>query len=195
MTNDGQTEGKSTIKDESLIVFSFGVLMTLLAGIYFQIQGYPLVNTATETLDVITPPLYMLPVFLPLGILVGEVFCLWRQNEPKSAIQLFVTISIMGSLSFFRLITTIPISGHAIILTFFLLHEIITNTHKHLLRIVVGIVIFVITCNYKFLVWSDPLTFLLGIIVGLILWVLSYLCGKILHRNAESFFDSLQFLI
>ena len=61
------------VENESFIVYSTGLVLTILAGIYFHVTGYPLVVTATEILPIISPPLYMLPIFLLLGILLGEL--------------------------------------------------------------------------------------------------------------------------
>jgi type IV secretory pathway VirB6-like protein len=67
---------------EILIVYGMALIITILSAIFFTINGYPLVRTATETLDTIAPPLYMIPIFIPLGILFGELLFLLLSKYP-----------------------------------------------------------------------------------------------------------------
>ncbi len=166
---------KSTIK-EIVIVYGIGVIITFLSVIFFMINGYPLVNTATETLNIVTPPFYMNSIFLPYGMLIGEI--LWKWNEKKAwkcCIMLLIECITVAILSFTRYITNIPFSGHAIIIFFYLIHQLIYNKAKFPLRILIGIGVLVITGIYKLFLWNDPITFFLGAIVGIILWVPGYL--------------------
>jgi hypothetical protein len=112
----------------------------------------------------------MLPVFFPFGILLGDVLLLWRKGNLRESIIKFILLLIIGGFSFFRLMTTIPLSGHAIILTYYLLYEIVTNNQKSGLRIISGIVPYIITIYFKFLIWNDPLTFLSGLVFGAAVW-------------------------
>ncbi len=161
---------------EPLIVYSTGLIMTILSGIFFGIIGYPYVNTATETLDILTPPLYMIPVFLPYGILIGELIWIWNEKKERNICILFLLDCIFISLfSFTRYITNIPFSGHVIILSFYLAHQGITNRFQYPLRFLIGFIVLVITGVYKLLIWNDPFTFVLGAIVGIALWVPGFL--------------------
>jgi hypothetical protein len=168
-------EEKSTLK-ESLIVFSIALLLTTFAGIYFSIRGYPLVTTFTGTLAVYTPPLYMIPVFFPYGILLGEIVWLWvDKRERFMIILLFIECLVVGLLSFIRYIITIPFSGHAIIIFFFLFHQGSIQRIRYPLRFMIGLITLLITVIFKLFVWNDPLTFLLGALVGIGIWFLGYL--------------------
>lgn len=83
------TNLKSTIK-EPLIIYGTGIIITIPSAIFFSIRGYPLVLTATETLDIITPPLCMILIFFPYRILIGEVIWMWNEKrEEKVYILLF----------------------------------------------------------------------------------------------------------
>ena len=94
---------------EFLIVYSIGLIITILSAIYFTVKGYPLVTTATETLDIYASPLYIIIIFFPYGILIGEVYWLWNvQKERKLAILMFIECIIVGILSFIRYIINIP---------------------------------------------------------------------------------------
>ena len=161
---------------ETLIVYAIGLIITILSAIFFSIRGYPLVNTATETLNIVTPPLYMIPIFLTYGILIGEVIWIWNEKKERAIciLLLFECISV-AILAFMRYIINIPFSGHTIILFFYLLHQVVNNRVQYPLRFIIGIVVLIITIIYKIFLWNDAFTFLLGAILGSTLWIPGFL--------------------
>ena len=68
---------------ELLIIYGTGLIVIILSALFFTFRGYPLVTTATETLNIYTPPLYMIPIFFPYGILIGEAIWLWDEQKEK----------------------------------------------------------------------------------------------------------------
>jgi len=58
---------------ELIVIYGTGLKITIFSGIFFIIIGYPLVVTATVTLNIKTPPIYMIPIFIPYGILIGDL--------------------------------------------------------------------------------------------------------------------------
>ena len=157
---------------ELAIIYITSAIITILSGLFFIIRGYPLVTTATETLSIYTPPLYMISIFFPFGILIGEVIWLWNEEkELYSYLSLLIECLIIGIFSFIRYIISIPFSGHMIILSFYLLHQIINNRIQYPLRFFFGIAVFIITMIYKIFFWNDPITLLLGALLGTVLWL------------------------
>ncbi|UCC18688.1 MAG: hypothetical protein JSV62_11340 [Promethearchaeota archaeon] len=162
---------KPSVK-EPFIIYSTGLILIILSVIFFSIRGYPLVSTATEILNIYTPPIYMIPIFFPYGILIGEVIWSWNEQKKQSNyILLIIEIIIIGLFSFIRYFISIPFSGHAIILSFYLLHEAVNNRFNYPLRILIGIAILILTLIYKVYLWNDPITFLLGALLGVVLWI------------------------
>ncbi|MFX1589626.1 MAG: hypothetical protein ACFFC1_15860 [Promethearchaeota archaeon] len=161
---------------EPLIVYATGVIITIFSAIFFSIRGYPLVNTATETLNIATPPLYMISIFLPYGILIGEIIWIWieKKNRDIFILLLLECISV-ALLAFLRYFINIPFSGHAIILFFYLPHQLVNNKNQYPSRLIIGIVVFIITIIYKIFLWNDPITFVLGAILGFVLWIPEFL--------------------
>ncbi|MFX1291069.1 MAG: hypothetical protein ACFFAG_08940 [Promethearchaeota archaeon] len=148
------------------------MILIILSIIFFSLRGYPLVTTATETLNIDTPPLYMIPIFLPYGILLGEVIWMWNEKQKRiTYILLFIESVALGIFSLIRYIIGIPFSGHAILLFFYLPHQAINNRFQYPLRFLIGITVLIITGYYKIFLWNDPTTFLLGAVLGVILWV------------------------
>jgi hypothetical protein len=155
-----------------VVIYGTSLLITLLSVVFFGVSGYPLVSTATEVLSIETPPLYMIPIFFPYGILLGEVIWLWNEKEdPYSYLLLLIECFIVGIFSFIRYLISIPFSGHMIILMFYLLHQIVNNQFKYTLRVLYGLTILIITLIYKIYFWNDPITLLLGAFLGIGLWL------------------------
>jgi hypothetical protein len=169
---------------EICVVYSTGLVITALSAIYFGIIGYPLVNKAFETLNIKTPPLYMISIFLPYGILIGEVLWLFiGKKERNLYILLCCECIFVGIFSFVRYIITIPFSGHTIILFFYLLHQASNNKFRYSFRILIGAVVLIITILYKIIFWNDPFTFLLGALLGTAIWIPGYLYRVIKARK------------
>jgi hypothetical protein len=157
---------------EAIIIYGTGLITTILSIFFFAIRGYPFVITATETLSILTPPLYMIPVFLPFGILIGEIIWLWNEKKDRiSYILLMIESFAVAIFSFIRYIIIIPLSGHAMILFFYILHQAINDKIKHPIRLLIGIAVLIITIVYKFFFWNDPITFFLGALLGIALWL------------------------
>ena len=145
---------------ELLIVYATGVIITILSAFFFSIRGYPLVNTATETLNIVTPPLYMISIFLPYGILIGELIWIWNEKKERAiCILLLFECICVAILAFVRYIINIPLSGHAIILFFYLPHQVVNNRAKYLLRLIIGLIVLSITIIYKIFLWNDLIIF------------------------------------
>jgi hypothetical protein len=157
---------------EVIIIYGAGIILTLLSVIFFSIRGYPLVSTMTETLDIVTPPLYMIPIFIPYGFLLGEVIWMWNEKQKRTKYILLLTeCGVVGLVSFIRYIIGIPFSGHAILISFYLFHQALNNRFRYKMRFLIGIIVLCITAIYKIFLWEDPTTFLLGILLGIILWL------------------------
>ena len=180
-----QNKTKLTIK-ELLIVYGAGLIMTILSIIYFSIQGYPLVNTATEVLTLYAPPIYMIPIFFPYGLLLGEIIWLWYQKTNYKILLLYsIEVLIIGIVSFVRYEIAIPFSGHAIVIFYYLGHQMFNNRNKYKLRIIIGILVLVITFIFKFFIWNDYITFILGGLLGCLIWFLGFLIQRVILRNSE----------
>ncbi len=164
---------------KSVFIYSISLILTSLAALYFYLKGYPPVNTANGSLNIITPPIYMIPIFITLGILIGDFLWIFlKEKDYKSASILFLECLSLGILSFLRIITTIPYSGHTLILSFYLCYYLISNKKRDLTVIFIGILILIITIYFKFFLWNDPITFFLGILFGIILWIPGFFYRK-----------------
>jgi len=161
---------------ELIVIYGTVLIITIFSGIFFIIIGYPLVVTANGTLNIKTPPIYMIPIFIPYGILIGELIWIWNEKGKSNLLILFFfECFIVAAFSFIRYIIGFPFSGHAIILFFYLPHQAINNRFQHPLRFLIGLIVLLITGIYKLFLWNDHITFLLGAILGIALWLPGFL--------------------
>lgn len=170
---------------EILTIYGLSLSITIIAWIIFEIQGYPLVVTAKETLTYATPAIYMIPIFIPLGILLGElIWDLYQEKNNKHLITNLGGLSIIAIVSGVRIFFKIPLSGHSLILSYFILHEIVTNKSRYIFRIMIGCIILLLTSFYKIFLWQDFITLLLGFLGGIIIWGTNYyFCIKLNTQN------------
>jgi hypothetical protein len=120
-------------------------------------------------LEELTPLAYLFPIFLPVGMLAGEA--VWRTlagERLRACILAFALLSlvVLGGARFAFLI---PLSGHAVVLGFFLVWYARRTAVGPLL---VGGLLLLQTAYYKLVVWHDPLTLSLGLCAGAALAVL-----------------------
>lgn len=157
---------------ELIIIYGSGLTITFLSIIFFAFRGYSFLITATETLSILTPPIYMIPVFFPFGILIGEMIWFWNEKKDSiSYLSLLFECIIVTIFSFIRYVIIIPFSGHSIILFFYILHQAINNKLKHPTRLLIGFGVLIITIIYKIFFWNDPITFFLGALLGILVWI------------------------
>ncbi|MFX1314402.1 MAG: hypothetical protein ACFE9T_00930 [Promethearchaeota archaeon] len=177
------TNLKPSVK-EPLIIYGSGLIITIISVIFFSITGYPLITTATETLNAVTPPLYMISIFFPYGILLGELVWIWEEKKELDLCFLFfIECIILALFSFIRYISSIPFSGHTIILSFYISHQVINNKFHYPIRFLVGLIVLIITLIYKIIIWSDPITFLMGALLGIGIWFPGFLYRLKKNKN------------
>ncbi|TFF87950.1 MAG: hypothetical protein EU550_02280 [Promethearchaeota archaeon] len=171
---------------EPYVTYGISVIITILAILFFQIVGYPRVVTSTQILDIYTSPFYMIPIFIPFGILLGEL--LWmlfniKEIKKQQLISLVVGLILIGLLSLLRYILGLPYSGHTLILAFYIPNQIVKSEKKDPVRILIGFIIFLITSVYKLIFWLDFITYFSGLGVGFLIWIFSYLISKKMLRR------------
>jgi hypothetical protein len=160
---------------EPLLVYGTGLIIVIPSVMYFTIMGYPIVNTATGTLNLYSPPIYMIPVFFAYGMLLGEVLWLWNEKKEKYKYALLsIECLVVAILAFIRFIAYIPFSGHAIILFFYLFYQASNNKIHYSLRFIIGIAVLIVIMIFKIFLWNDPITFFLGGLLGVALWLPGY---------------------
>ena len=168
---------RNTFKRESFVIYGCGVLFAVLAFIYYHINGYPNVITLEGDLGIPTSPIYMIPIFIPYGILLGELFVFYKMKDPFWAV-LITQCFLITIIAIMRLFLYITISGHAVIISLYLLHQIYKNNYQYSLRLIIGVFIFLETVFDKIFIWNDLITLLFGLLFGFGIWVIGFILKK-----------------
>ena len=165
-----------------MVTYVTSLTFTGLAIYYFFMLGHFSIEMTTGRLLFTFHFFYMIPVFLVFSILLGELvagyLCSGREfYSPVLTIELLfvgatagVRITSLGSL--------FPVSGHMVILTFFILTQVLTYRLKYKLRTLLGLSVLLMTTYYKIFIWNDLLTFYLGILLGILLFLPGYRLKK-----------------
>ncbi len=142
-----------------------------LAGIVWLLGlgSVPVIRISIAT-SLNVPFWYMVTTFPVLGMLVADVFVLratYRSNILW--IELTFQIALLIFVSSLRLSFAIPISGHALLFSYFILRRIVIGIAGHACRtqeLVIAVVLFAIMAGVKVFVWFDYISLILGTAVA-----------------------------
>jgi hypothetical protein len=145
--------------------------------LFASLPPYPAVR-GSQPLPVTTPVHYQVTVFLPFGILLAEIALeLLRAPSRRLFLSYAAQLGLITGFALMRLAWFVPVSGHVLLITYYLLRQAITLRAAHRARLIVGLAVALQILGYKLLVWRDPITPLTGVILGAAAWGLSLL-GK-----------------
>lgn len=147
------------------------ILATTLAGAAWLIhQGPMAVVRITTPLPEMVPFWYMVLAFPVLGMLVADWVDLLRvRGLSLPTVELALQIAVIVGLSSARLGARIPLSGHSLLVAYFLFRRgLLRSVPPKQSRVEVWIAVAVLgAIAYPKLVWwDDPVTMLSGIAVG-----------------------------
>jgi hypothetical protein len=155
-------------------VFSYGtgLIITVIVWLSLTLTGQPLLEENAGLISINFMQQYMLPLFFAYGILVGEVFYDFITKEITKNDKIYlIELFLVTTLAFLRITVGIPISGHALIISFYLLSKTITNKKKSIGKIFIGLLVLGLTIQIKISI-NDLFTLFIGIIAGTIIFIL-----------------------
>ncbi len=156
---------------EPVIVYDAGALCAVAAAIFWTVRGPMPVLRGSTPLPIPTPLGYQAPVFLPFGMLAGELAWAWLNRERAAYLaSLPWQLAALCAVALIRLTLAIPVSGHAVLLAFFLLHELVAQHGRHLLRALIGLAVLTEVAYFKLMVWDDGRTLVAGLVLGAGVW-------------------------
>ncbi len=157
---------------EPLLVYGSAAICTAAGAAYFLLRGPLPVMRGTSELPLVTPLRYLIPVFVPFGILMGEGVWAWLARSDAAFLRALPwQLAALCITAAARIKTAYPpVSGHTLLLAYFLLHEGITQRGRHPVRIAIGLAVLVEVGYYKLWVWDDLETFTWGLTVGAAIW-------------------------
>jgi len=154
------------------------IVACTLAGAAWLYQKGPVpVIRITTPLPEPAPFWYMLSAFPILGILIADLIDLYRRHGiHRSTLELAVQICLLVGISNLRLGIRLPISGHSLLVSYFLARRFLVGPvtpGPNKVEIALGLCVLIAVSYPKLLWWRDPVTLLAGTILGVALAALS----------------------
>lgn len=176
------------LKNDASISFSFAtrwtiIVTTSLAGVlWISYKGpVPVVQVST-TLEMMAPYWYMFSAFPILGMLFADLVQLYAINGiDVQVVELGFQIIFLILIANSRLVYQLPISGHALLFTYFILRRMIVKIPIHnqmWFETIFAILLYVLIAYVKVVWWKDLLTLCLGTVVAIGLLIVSSLVLK-----------------
>lgn len=156
--------------------------MTALGAAWLAYIGpRPVVRIVTPLPETV-PFWYMLTAFPVLGMLVADLVDLWRRRVPGLYLAAFAAqIVLIVALSAGRLALRLPISGHALVVSYLLCRRLFggdLRSDRARFELVWGVSTLVVIAYPKLLWWTDPTTFGVGLATGALLAALDRAIGR-----------------
>lgn len=147
------------------------VLATTVAGAAWLIHRGPMpVVRITTPLPEMVPFWYMVLAFPVLGMLVADCVDLARvRGVSLPTVELALQIAVIVGLSSARLGARIPLSGHSLLVAYFLFRRGLLRSvppKQSSLEVWIAAAAFAAIAYPKLVWWDDPVTLLNGIVVG-----------------------------
>ena len=161
------------------------IFITSLAGIiWLYIKGpIPVIQVTTE-LDIMAPFWYMFTAFPILDMLLADLVILFSTYRfDIRVIELGIQVVALVLISNSRLLFLLPISGHALLLSYFILRRIFIKIQKHdhlWTELSIAIIIYSLIVYTKIVWWNDPITLGVGTVVAIVMVIIS---NYVLNKN------------
>jgi len=144
------------------------VTLTLTGAIWLIWQGPQPVMRGSEVLAIAVPFWYMLLAFPFFGVLLAES---WLERNTTAGRILFTQTLALFLLSATRLALHIPVSGHILLLVFFLLWSLSRREQPYLTEFVITLVALALLLYTKIIVWQDWTTVIWGVALAFLIWL------------------------
>lgn len=159
-----------------------------LAGAAWLIHQGPMpAIRITTPLPEAAPFWYMLLAFPVLGMLVADLVDLYRlRGVSASTLELAFQIGLLIGLSSLRLGARLPVSGHALLVSYFILRRLLLRSlppRQSSLETLLAFGVLGAIIYPKLAWWDDPVTLLAGISLGALLAAVSAGCAGALQRR------------
>jgi len=156
---------------KQLFAALFAVLTTLMSFIIALLMDPVPVRIGMDETSMVAPPWYLACAGLPFGVLMAEAVIdfreyksMWRRLAPLAMLAL---LGLLGSI---RLAAGAPASGHALVVGYYLLHQLADSRPGRNWKLLIGVAVLLVTAAYKLFIWQDAATFLFGLGVGIFAW-------------------------
>jgi hypothetical protein len=162
--------GKQTLGKQGFSILFAAVTALVSFALALALGPMHLSSTVTgETL--VIPAWYMASAGFPFGILMAEAVIDFREYRHWARrLAPTVMLLLLGLLGSIPWGGSHPASGHALIATFFLLHELSGRREGRTWKLLLGCAVLLVTAGVKLLAWGDAATLLVGVGLGACAW-------------------------
>ena len=144
--------------------------VTIAGAIWLHISGPIHVIRITTEIKEFAPYWYMISAFPFLGMLIADLLDLYRDTGfSRRTIELACTLTVIVVLSNLRLGIRLPISGHSLLVSYFLFRRFFVDRNNNpisRIEILLGIFVLAMLAYIKLSWWTDPITLGFGCILG-----------------------------
>lgn len=157
---------------------------TAAGAIWLWVKGPMPVVQGTVPLDIDVPFAYMLSAFPFLGILTADVLVsLWLRANRGAAVVLAAQLGSITLIAAARLSHRIPISGHILLLTFFVMRSrnMMRRDATRRTETWVGLLVLLVLVGIKAVAWHDLVTVGWAVALATMIW----LGGVVIRHGAD----------
>ena len=148
------------------------VVTTALSYLIAEAVGpVPVVIGVLRSPTIVAPPWFLASIAFPFGLLVAEALIDYREKGFNiRGLTIFLVLLFMGLVTCARYLFPLPLSGHGLIVTFFLLHQLQQRRAGRTWKLAVGSAVLLQAGVVKLILWRDPASLLVGVGFGTIAW-------------------------
>ena len=140
--------------------------LTLAGFFWLSWRGPTPVMRGAEALDIAVPFWYMILAFPFFGVLLAES---WLERQSAAGRILLAQTVVIFLISAARLALHIPVSGHVLLLSFFLLWSMMRYEQPYLTEFLLALGALALVLYTKVFVWQDAMTAALGVALALVI--------------------------
>lgn len=129
------------------------------------------VRVGLELSSFYASPYYLATIGLPFGVLVAEGLIDFRERGMSlPGLLLAASLVALGVLHGMKWFVPIPLSGHGVVLGFYLVHEMVERREGRKWKLLVGVGVLLQSAWFKLVLWSDPASLVAGLGLGMVVW-------------------------
>ncbi len=168
---------KSNRKRIAPLYIGIVAAVTAVGAVWLFVKGPTPVVRGSFALEANAPFSYMVSAFPFLGILVAEAVELLMQRKKTRTALLLSAVASMMLISHLRISLKIPVSGHALLLSYLAARRVLqygaTSALKKM-ELVAAVFSLSIIAYIKLVYWGDPVTLLTCISVGILIFAAEF---------------------
>ena len=182
-----QTTGRQTLGKQGFALL-FAALTGLATFAFAALVGPVRLFAVATGETILIPVWYQALAGVLFGVLMAEAVIDFREFQHwLRRLAPTIILMLLGVLRGPRWAGRFTPSGHAVVASYFLLHQLAAHRAGRSWKLVLGAAILTITALYKLFVLRDAATLLLGVGTGLFAWGVVQVCSTVVALRSRAF--------